>query len=736
MKHRTGYARSLGLGLLACACTVTNVPADPTTSTTGDATAAETGTTTEPTADGTAATATDPSGTKGYDSTGTEDSSTTEADSSSGGTEITSIAGAFQKGPMLIGSTVLVATMLPNGMPTGSVYLTDTIDDTGAFMIDIPGPGTAARFKATGFFYDEVEAELSPAAITLQGLMPLAGGQVEGWINVLTHLQAERAIVLVEGGASFPDALAQSAQETVNALQIGAGVVPGVPFTELAILGDGSIDDAYLLAVSAVLLEAARRTPGPPSAAVQQLLNNLSAELADDGTLAPERIAQLDAAERFLDSGAVLANLTDWATTIGASWVVPDLDAVIDNDQDGIANAFDNCPFVPNPGQEDGDINGEGDACHGACPDRILLWTEIPWRGNMKFASPIDEYTGSCGEPQHEFTTIVQAPADGTYTFQITDIGAHYPDLHLYALDGPCASGAEIACNDALVGAPPGQAGLELDLLTGQVVTVVVDGASLTPGTQPKLTIARVGECPDLDLGVTPTPFTVLGSTVGEGTMGGGSCGGLGSDDFAYTWVAPESTLYRFDATGSSFDAIVHVRDGASCDGTELACGHGTTTTELVAGQEVTLVVSGDDTVFGPPTFPNGDFELTVATNCPKADLGEVVPQMIAGTAYDSVDQFNPSCSLSAVVRDDAYLFTAPADGTYRFETTYSLFPSLVCALDGICAGPELGCTDEPAGNLAALEIPMTMGQTITLVIQSTTNLQPTSVYDLEVSML
>ncbi len=42
--------------------------------------------------------------------------------------------------------------------------------------------------------------------------------------------------------------------------------------------------------------------------------------------------------------------------------------ALADTDQDGVPDAEDNCPFVENPGQEDSNSNGQGDACEGVDP--------------------------------------------------------------------------------------------------------------------------------------------------------------------------------------------------------------------------------------------------------------------------------------------------------------------------------------------------------------------------------
>ena len=37
--------------------------------------------------------------------------------------------------------------------------------------------------------------------------------------------------------------------------------------------------------------------------------------------------------------------------------------AVLDADSDGVADEDDNCPNTPNPGQENTDLDSEGDAC-------------------------------------------------------------------------------------------------------------------------------------------------------------------------------------------------------------------------------------------------------------------------------------------------------------------------------------------------------------------------------------
>lgn len=65
-------------------------------------------------------------------------------------------------------------------------------------------------------------------------------------------------------------------------------------------------------------------------------------------------------------AAAVAATCFWFATAAGAQSVFPDPN---DFDQDGVANAIDNCLVVANPAQLDSDGNGKGDACDAQCPN-------------------------------------------------------------------------------------------------------------------------------------------------------------------------------------------------------------------------------------------------------------------------------------------------------------------------------------------------------------------------------
>ncbi len=296
---------------------------------------------------------------------GSETEPAGSGDSSGAEPGMSMLEGRAEKGPMILGSTVTASVLDATGSPSGDVFIGMIDDDAGSFSIALPTG--LVGLLTEGFYFDEVAGSLSVASLSLRGTAVVPPGGGTSRVNVLTHLRDARAVALIAAGTDPALALIQAADECVQALEVGAGVIPMGAFDALGIFGGGTLDDAYLLAVSATLIAA---TDGS-TAQVQQLLNTLADDLADDGLLDPSHLPGLRDGESSVNASEVLSNLAAYAASVGSMWVEPPLDDVLDLDHDGVANAQDNCLGVPNPMQEDADGDGVGDACLD-CADPAL----------------------------------------------------------------------------------------------------------------------------------------------------------------------------------------------------------------------------------------------------------------------------------------------------------------------------------------------------------------------------
>jgi len=274
------------------------------------------------------------------------------------------VAGAFQKGPFVLGSTVSVSALDPTSFaPTGQVFNATTVNDRGEFDLTLLGPGDGmfAAVQGSGFYYNEVTGALSAAPIALRAFARVdASGTQEIYVNLVTHLTYNRVQRLLTDpaaldpahrtGDDFVDAIAQAERELRAALAVGpSGFDPAVSGTAMNILGDpASAANAYLLTVSAVIAQAAaiRAEGGPVDAPLQEVVNTVALDLADDGQLGDAALADLiQQAEATVDARAVVAALEARLRLLGvADPVVPDVDAVLDSNNDGVANAVDHFP--------------------------------------------------------------------------------------------------------------------------------------------------------------------------------------------------------------------------------------------------------------------------------------------------------------------------------------------------------------------------------------------------------
>jgi hypothetical protein len=164
--------------------------------------------------------------------------------------------------------------------------------------------------------------------------------------------------------------MAVAAAEDELLVQLGVGVPgfdPGASGFAMNLLGGDTDPNAYLFAVSTVLAQAAQLRAGSPDGPVdahlQEIINTISDQLATLGQIAPGLHDELLAAQMAVDPDAVMTSLQARFDDLGWLEAVPNLHRILDSDLDGLANADDNCWRVENPGQEDGDMNGIGDAC-------------------------------------------------------------------------------------------------------------------------------------------------------------------------------------------------------------------------------------------------------------------------------------------------------------------------------------------------------------------------------------
>lgn len=113
------------------------------------------------------------------------------------------VSGKVEKGPFVSGSTITIQPMDSKLQVRGDFYSSTIQDDMGNFsfgskLFEAP----YAELTANGYFFNEVDGNLSSGTLSLRALVDLSDETTVN-VNVLTHLKYQRVQKLVGEGMSF-----------------------------------------------------------------------------------------------------------------------------------------------------------------------------------------------------------------------------------------------------------------------------------------------------------------------------------------------------------------------------------------------------------------------------------------------------------------------------------------------------------------------------------------------------
>ena len=129
------------------------------------------------------------------------------------------VEGAVQKGPFIVGSTVLINRLDSTGRSTNATLLAEIKDSVGSFSFttDQSGP---VQIVATGYYFSELTGQISQGMLTMKALYEVsADTRQTARVNILTHLINDRVLELIaDGQPTLREAIAQAEDELIAAL--------------------------------------------------------------------------------------------------------------------------------------------------------------------------------------------------------------------------------------------------------------------------------------------------------------------------------------------------------------------------------------------------------------------------------------------------------------------------------------------------------------------------------------
>ena len=245
--------------------------------------------------------------------------------------KVFNVMGKVEKGPMIRGSHVDMRTLDEYMTPTGSFY-SATIDNNlgdfnyGALKINSP----YAQLTADGYFFNEIDGELSEGTIKLDAIVDLKDNSTIN-VNVLTHLKSKRIHHLITTkGMTFKEANAQAQKELLT--QFGLQQYASKDASQFS-LTSGDDASGALIAISSLVLT------DRSDAEIVEYLSILSNEFGKEGAFSQETKKRIQSGKNYLNArlDRISENIKSRYKELGLEVKVKDLAYYFDWDNDGIA---------------------------------------------------------------------------------------------------------------------------------------------------------------------------------------------------------------------------------------------------------------------------------------------------------------------------------------------------------------------------------------------------------------
>jgi len=227
-----------------------------------------------------------------------------------------SVSGLSEKGPFVVGSTVVIQELNDNFSPNGISYNVSTNDDFGSFQLETEVSTNYVEMICTGYYFHEVMGGVTNSTITLRTIVP-SDNSVEN-INILTTLASKRIKYLINNTElDFFEAKLQAEEEVLSIFNI---IGSNINFGQMNFRESG-----VLIAISSIL---GCGNPADTSVLISSIVEDIETDGIVDN---PEIHTTIRENSRSLSPNDIRNNIEERFASLGIVIILPEFTSYIRN---------------------------------------------------------------------------------------------------------------------------------------------------------------------------------------------------------------------------------------------------------------------------------------------------------------------------------------------------------------------------------------------------------------------